>query len=115
MRQFVSRSTSAIGGSGVSVALGSGIGVSVKVTVGVSVGTTSVGVAVNSMVAMAVVVGGSVGGITSAVALLLGIVQAERMNIIVVRKQKSWKKVLCIVPLQYSSWDPIELRTLNTS
>jgi hypothetical protein len=63
-----------MGGSG--VALGSGSGVSLAVGVGVSVEMTSVCVGVNLIVAVAFVVG----GITSAVALLPGILQAERIN-----------------------------------
>ena len=72
------------------VALGSGSGVSVAVTVDVLVGRTSaclVCVAVNSMVAEAIVASGSIG------VELLGRLQAERINTPIVSKQKSWKKL----------------------
>ena len=78
------------------VAVGSGVAVSVGVMVGVSVGGASVGVDEGSMVA----VGGftvSVGGMASAV-VSLGILQAERINITVVIKQKNRKYVVRMSP-----------------
>jgi len=79
-----------LGSSGVDVALGSGIGVSVAVTVGVSVGITSTcSVSVGSSVCVMV---------TSAVALLAGRLQAERASTPVIKKQKSWKKVVRMSP-----------------
>ena len=101
MRQLVSRFTSALGGTGVAVSLGSGTGVSVAVTVAVSVGTITVGVAGSAMVAVAFAAGGTVGDVTaSAVALLPGILQADKTNAPMINKQKSGKKILRMSPLE---------------
>ena len=79
-RQLLWRITSAIGISGVIVTLAIGGGVSVAVMAGVCVSVTSVCVRVNSILAVAVVRGRSVDAETSAVAILSGRLQAERIN-----------------------------------
>jgi hypothetical protein len=68
----------------------------VKVSVGVSVGGAGVNVAVGSAVAVDV----SVGGIDFTAAVLPGRLQEERINMPIINKPVSLKKVVRMIPLE---------------